>query len=268
MEVSVNSDLLSYLTNKTSEFLSNPQIFNVFVTVILAFLVNFYLGSIQNKSTFQSIFEIVLYIILGFIIVSNLVAYMFGVEIATKLSDLLTNNPIIEVDINTKEKTEDKKEKALERKEEVFHISGNKYTYEDAKPLCKAYGGTLATYNQIERAYNEGAEWCEYGWSEDQLALFPTQKTTWNKLQSSSNKNSCGRSGINGGYIENPNVRFGVNCYGIKPDITDKEKFLMENSSYYKTPEEKNTSQHTGYWKSQLTSLIVSPFNPSKWNRL
>jgi hypothetical protein len=266
MELSVNSDLLSYLTNNIGEFLSNPQIFNVSTSIIIVFLVNFYLGGAENKSTLQFILELITYIILGFIIIANLLNYLFGIEIVTKLSDLLTNNPLIEIDINTKDVN--KESKPIERKEEVFHVSGNKYTYEDAKPVCKAYGGNLATYDQIERAYNSGAEWCEYGWSEDQLALFPTQKNTWNKLQTGKNKNSCGRPGVNGGYIDNPNIRFGINCYGIKPDITDKEKYLMENSSYYGTPDEKSTGQHTGYWKSQLSSLIVSPFNPSKWNRL
>ena len=33
-------------------------------------------------------------------------------------------------------------------------------------------------------------------------------------------KDVCGLPGINGGYIDNPNIRFGVNCYGYKPKIT------------------------------------------------
>ena len=38
------------------------------------------------------------------------------------------------------------------------------------------------------------------------------------KLQGDENlKNACGRPGINGGFIGNPNVRFGANCYGVKP---------------------------------------------------
>jgi hypothetical protein len=30
-------------------------------------------------------------------------------------------------------------------------------------------------------------------------------------------KNACGRPGINGGYFANPNIKFGANCYGVKP---------------------------------------------------
>ena len=66
---------------------------------------------------------------------------------------------------------------------EVFHIKRNIYSYDDAKAVCKAHGAKLANYSQIETAYNNGAEWCGYGWSSDQMGLFPTQKETWEKMQ-------------------------------------------------------------------------------------
>jgi hypothetical protein len=43
-------------------------------------------------------------------------------------------------------------------KSEVFNVSNNRYTYEDAQAICKAYDSTLATYDQVEKAYNNGAE--------------------------------------------------------------------------------------------------------------
>ena len=60
--------------------------------------------------------------------------------------------------------------------EQVFNIPSNSYTYTDAVALCKAYGAKLANYKQIEDAYKNGGEWCNYGWSDDQMALFPTQQ--------------------------------------------------------------------------------------------
>ena len=49
----------------------------------------------------------------------------------------------------------------------------------------------------------------------NQLALFPTQYGKWERLQKiKGHENDCGRPGINGGYIDNPNVKFGINCYG------------------------------------------------------
>jgi len=109
-----------------------------------------------------------------------------------------------------------------EDKNEVFNISNNLYTYDDAQAVCSAFDAKLATYDQIESAYNAGAEWCAYGWSEDQMAFFPTQNATWSKLQKDpKTKNNCGRPGVNGGYIANPYIKFGVNCYGKKPKPTD-----------------------------------------------
>jgi len=49
------------------------------------------------------------------------------------------------------------------------------------------------------------------------MALFPTQQATWQALQTDPvNKTNCGRPGINGGYFD-PQTKFGVNCYGVKP---------------------------------------------------
>ena len=57
------------------------------------------------------------------------------------------------------------------------------------------------------------------------MAFYPTQKSTWNKLQKiKGHEHDCGRPGINGGYIDNPNVRFGVNCFGSKPAISAEEQ--------------------------------------------
>jgi hypothetical protein len=43
------------------------------------------------------------------------------------------------------------------------------------------------------------------------MAFYPTQKTTWDKLQKiKGHKHDCGGPGINGGFIQNPRVRFGV----------------------------------------------------------
>ena len=47
---------------------------------------------------------------------------------------------------------------------EVFHISDNQFTYDDAPAVCAAYGAQLATLEQIIDSYNHGAEWCGYGW--------------------------------------------------------------------------------------------------------
>jgi hypothetical protein len=154
---------------------------------------------------------------------------------------------------------------------EVFNISNNLYTYEDAKAVCTAYGARLATYGEVEDAYNKGGEWCNYGWSEDQLALFPTQKLTWLQLQKNPrHKNDCGRPGINGGYMENPYIRFGVNCYGKKPAPTEKDKQEMaanKEINVPKTPEELLLDKKVEFWKENADKLLnINSFNHNQWS--
>ena len=46
--------------------------------------------------------------------------------------------------------------------DEVFNIRNNLYTYNEAQEVCSIYGAKLATYDEIEKSYNEGGEWCNY----------------------------------------------------------------------------------------------------------
>jgi len=161
---------------------------------------------------------------------------------------------------------------AAAKKEEVFNISNNLYSYTDAKSVCTALGSRLATYDEIEDAYNNGAEWSSYGWSEGQHAYFPTQKSTWQKLQQvKGHEHDLGRPGVNGGYFLNPNVRFGVNCYGVKPPITDAEKAMMDskrNNFYPKTAEDALVDTKVEFWKKNKDKLmVVSGFNNNNWSR-
>ena len=150
-------------------------------------------------------------------------------------------------------------------KNEVFHIGDNVYTYEEAKLLCNAHDGELASYEQIEKAYNNGAEWCSYGWSKDQMALFPTQKKTYNELKKyPESKNNCGRPGINGGYIDNPNARFGVNCFAKKLKPSDTERREM-NATNVVIPKTKKNNK-LDFYKRNIHKIVKRPFNSDKWS--
>ena len=153
--------------------------------------------------------------------------------------------------------------------DEVFNISNNLYTYDDAQNVCSTFGSRLATYDDIEDAYNKGGEWCNYGWSEGQMAYFPTQKDTWTSLQKSvKTANSCGRPGINGGYIVNPSVKFGVNCFGQKPDPRPSELLRMKQSTMVR-PNEDNIELDAKlkYWRDNMdTMLTVNSYNKTKWS--
>tara|TARA_B110000285_G_scaffold235562_1_gene318088 strand:+ start:2178 stop:3422 length:1245 start_codon:yes stop_codon:yes gene_type:complete len=155
--------------------------------------------------------------------------------------------------------------------DEVFNVSDNKYSYEDAQAVCSSFGSKLATYDQIEAAYNNGAEWCNYGWSDGQMAFFPTQKETWDKLQKfPKKKNNCGRPGINGGFINNPYIKFGVNCYGKKPKPTENDIQRLDAKQTHPIPltaEDKELQKKIDYWKENSDKLKLNSYNNKNWSR-
>jgi len=156
--------------------------------------------------------------------------------------------------------------KMLPAKKEVFNIAADKYTYTDAEPLCKAFGAELATYDQVKDAWNKGADWCNYGWVKGQSAVYPTQQTTYDKLQAGpeDQRAACGVPGVNGGYFDNPELRFGVNCYGTKPseNDTDDRHGMQKNL----TPGALAYDKKVQDYKSQMNEIPVNPFKTGSWS--
>lgn len=151
--------------------------------------------------------------------------------------------------------------------EEVFNISNNIYTYQDAPAVCKAFNATLATAKQVEQAFENGADWCNYGWTQGQLALYPTQQSTYNKLKNvKGHKNDCGRVGVNGGFFQNPNLEFGVNCYGKKPEPNVEEKALIGYFPDYISEKERRMQERVEEIKQNMSDIRVSPFNRNEWD--
>jgi hypothetical protein len=151
---------------------------------------------------------------------------------------------------------------------EVFNVAQNKFTYYDAEPLCKALGAELASYEQVKDAWAKGADWCNYGWVKGQMAVYPTQKDTYDKLQAgpADQQGACGTTGLNGGFFENPDMRFGVNCYGKKPaQSAHDEAQLMEKGKVPRTPASLKVDQMVNEFKKEADSLFVKPFNNDKW---
>ena len=100
----------------------------------------------------------------------------------------------------------------------TINIDNNIFSYKEAEKVCKTFNSELASKEQVEKAHEEGANWCNYGWSKGGLALYPIQKEYYQELKNSDSgkKNQCGYPGVNGGKL-NPNLKLGINCYGIKP---------------------------------------------------
>jgi len=146
---------------------------------------------------------------------------------------------------------------------QVFHIADNLFTYDDAEAVCRAYGADLATYDQMVDAYKKGANWCSYGWTKEQMALYPIQYNYWQKLQDSNPEaaGSCGVPGINGGFFENPQMQFGVNCYGAKRGPRKDEKV----KDVYVSDKEREIRAKVAAFQKQLGKFKLLPFNEDKW---
>jgi hypothetical protein len=150
---------------------------------------------------------------------------------------------------------------------EVFNVSNNIFTYEDAPAVCQAFDAKLATPEQVKNAQKNGADWCNYGWTAGQHALYPTQKATIDRLKKiKGHENDCGREGVNGGYFENPYLEFGVNCYGKKPKPRAEEKALIGYFPDYVTESELRLQERVAEIKQVAGDLTITPFNRSEWD--
>lgn len=281
---------LGTIANNTYDYinslLSNPTLIIILVIVIIIYLIVFLsLGSQNDGESYResnsdivsnsssTTITVIIFAFLFILIVINGVQYFFGIDIIAQLKNVFTGNPEVDITVNNPTPVTNTNSPiipTLLSRPQVFNIPGNNYVYPDAKALCSAYDARLATYKEVEESYNEGGEWCNYGWSDGQMALYPTQQQTWDNLQKiEGHENDCGRPGVNGGYIANPAVKFGVNCYGIKPRINSTEEDLMANEPIYpKTLKDIAMENRVNYWKDKLSQILVSPFNHDSWSKL
>lgn len=281
-----DSNITGKFINTLTEYVNQPAsvITSIFILIGL-YLVVYMFGIPMNKESKPmsvSLVEAIVWSLFIIVLIVDVFKYLFGVsfdEIFDKIKAYFRGETKTEEKSVEEDKCDTKdSEEVIDPEAEVFNVSNNLYTYDDAKAICKSYDAKLATYEQVEAAYNNGAEWCNYGWSEGQMALFPTQKDTWEKLQkldegvcdSSKKKgNNCGRPGVNGGYIGNPYVKFGVNCYGKKPAASEKDLKLMETKKtqvYPKTPQEKALEKKVDYWKNNRDKYLqLNAYNTKKW---
>ena len=290
MEASTSSTIEpESMYNYMNGLLMNPSAFIILVLVVLVYIIIFVsLGdsssspnsyiAMPGTSGLDKTSGIIMAIVIGVFVILllfNFLQYFFSIDIMASIKNLFNpTNPQLDITVN--QTTSDagisptQNIQEITTRPQVFNIPGNYYGYEDAKTLCKAYDSRLANYDEIEDSYNKGGEWCNYGWSEGQMALFPTQKTTFDNLQTiPGHEHDCGRPGVNGGYMANPRIQYGVNCFGYKPKITNEEEEMMQNTSPYpKTEKDIAMENRVDYWKNKLDQILVSPFNYNTWSRV
>ena len=222
----------------------------------------------QSPSFGAVAIELLLWSLFVVLIVINGLQYYYEINVTAEIKNILSGEPKLDITISQPVEEENLGPAEIAIQKQVFHLKDNKYTYDNAKAVCKAYGARLANYDDMEGVHRKGGEWCNYGWSDNQSAFFPTQKATWEKLQTiKGHEHDCGRPGINGGYIANPNVRFGVNCYGYKPKMNLNSRQLMDNNNVYpKTEKEVAFENKVKKWKKEINNLVVAPFNMDRWS--
>jgi hypothetical protein len=267
-------NMYDYVNN----FVFNPIIFIIILLIIIGYFILFYSLGNSNESSMgdvgedankgQKIIGIIVIAVLIVLIIINAFQYFFNISVTAYITDIFSNKPKIDILVDQSNYQPDSIP-TIKFKKQVFNIPGNYYNYENAKAICTSYGAKLATYKQIEDSYESGGEWCNYGWSEGQNALFPTQQKTFDNLQKiKGHEHDCGRPGINGGYIANPQIQFGVNCYGNKPKIDKEEEELMKTiSPYPQTKEDLIFQKRVDYWKEKVDEILVSPFNYNSWGQ-
>lgn len=87
---------------------------------------------------------------------------------------------------------------------QVYHVFQNAYTFKEAQVECAKRAGSLANPNQLQNAYDAGANWCNWGWSTDGDAYMPNRDPKCNKKLGLINAKKVDKS-----------MKLGVNCYGV-----------------------------------------------------
>jgi hypothetical protein len=276
--MNLNNNITQDFYEEVNKVGSNPVVLVVLIFILVIYYVIFSLLGNSSESSGGFVFiKAILWAVLILLVFMNGLAYFFNINVVTELKNLFNENPEIRItsnpdttmydvnDIGKEEKQTDPKT-VLDTKE-VYHVPGNKFTYHDAKAVCNAFDGELASYNELKDAQKKGASWCSYGWTKDQLGLYPTSQSTWDKLQDKEGQEySCGLPGVNGGYVSNPHIKLGSNCYGYKPKISDLESNLLKQKNINpKTEKEKLFDARVDYWKNRVSNILISPFNNDNW---
>jgi hypothetical protein len=281
------SGMFSWMDGKIDEFIKPRVIVLILVVVAMAyFVINALAGGdtaeADNKESTLfanvSIIEIFLWAIFIVIVLLNGFQYFFNTNITTEISNLFSTKPQITISQAVPEEAVAAAADlgagpSMKMRKQVFHIPASIYDYDNAKALCNAYGADLANIDQMEEAHKSGAEWCSYGWSDNQMILYPTQKSTWDELQKSSDpakKNSCGRPGVNGGYFEDASKKLGVNCYGPKPDMNPSSSKLMASVQNYEAGKMLNPEHESRVkqMREKINDIVIAPFNKGAWSLL
>ena len=138
---------MSLFNNITQDFFdtlnsfgSNPFVLVVLVFIILIYYVIFaFLGnSTPDEENFPKggflFLEAILWALLILLVFMNGIAYFFNINVVTELKNVFNKKPEIQIESTL---NQDISGSSYNFKE-VYHVPGNRFTYHDAKAVCKA----------------------------------------------------------------------------------------------------------------------------------
>lgn len=270
---------IEQIEHEYSQYTEPVLLIGSIVVIIIYYLVFSSLGNNDSgtASPIKIFIEHTLWFIFIVLLLLNGITYIFHVDlikvfknfIYTKKHDDVANGAT-QQGIIPDDKHDEEDEHKFNLFNQVFNLSEKNYSFDDAKAVCTAYDAKLATYDELNSAYNKGADWCNPSWTDGQMALYPTQKASWEILQKSKgHEHDCGHPGINGIYIPDPNKKFGVNCYGPKPHVTPDQVHDMINTPIYKkNSKELAFDKSVDFWRTKISQIVVAPFNHNNWSIL
>jgi len=143
--------------------------------------------------------------------------------------------------------------------EEVFLVKNNIFLKNQGDKVCKAlFNSKLATKEQLNDSYNNGANWCNYGWIEKSEAYYPLQNDT-------DNATCLGKKGLNGGVMDE-DLNLGIHCYGVKP--SENTFYPLDKLYNDSSMSDKDLAMLENYRKKlNAGGIKITPFNNNAWSK-
>lgn len=143
---------------------------------------------------------------------------------------------------------------------EVFLVDNNIFSRSEAPKVCRGlFNSDSANKAQLTDSFNNGANWCNYGWTSDGDAYYPLQQDTNNSV--------CeGSLGLNGGPMVEKDYKLGALCYGVKPDDT---KFTSLDQIHRESTFSESDQKMLENYRKKLVNggIKIAAFNDKAWSR-
>ena len=203
---------MPYSNDYLSNISTNPTVLIVLSIVIIGYYTLFASLNVVNGESVGSaaatagkgiiFMEVLLWGVFVLLILMNGMQYIFNTDITASIKNLFSGEPEIDIIVDPDDIAGDSISEnqstvpEIKISKQVFHVPDTNMVMK-MQAICRAYGGRLATIKEMQDAYEEGADWCGYGWSDGQMALFPTQYDKWAQLQKiEGHEQDCGDRGM------------------------------------------------------------------------